>query len=231
MAWSRPRATRLARHNDLVIVFVHDPLEAALPHGDQLLFSDGDSHVEAATIFDNKTGEERILADPARTHQGQDVAAAHPGDDREAVRTGRKRRGGVEGDARSLDFTRLRYDRPDILNLSMFWRLPGDFDLTVINRYQSGALYSPTVYAPGLGIVIDPNQGKNSRRQTPLRSLDLSLSKSFGMGRGQLRVTGQVFNLLNNLNVTTVDTFGSSAGRPVDVDFGRMFQVGVEVRF
>jgi len=134
-------------------------------------------------------------------------------------------------DARSLDFTRLRYDRPDILNLSVFWRLPGDFDLTVINRYQSGSLYSPTVYAPGLGIVIDPAQGKNSCRQPPLRSLDLSLSRSFGMGRGQLRITGQVFNLLNNLNVTTVDTFGSSAGRPVDVDFGRMFQVGVEVRF
>ena len=133
-------------------------------------------------------------------------------------------------DARSLDFTRLRYDRPDILNLSVFWRLPGDFDLTVIERYQSGALYSPTIRS-GTRIVIDPAQGKNSRRQPPLRSLDLSLSRSFSMGRGQLRITGQVFNLLNNLNVTTVETYDSSAGQPVAVDFGRMFQVGVEVRF
>jgi outer membrane receptor protein involved in Fe transport len=134
-------------------------------------------------------------------------------------------------DARSLDFTRLRYDRPDILNLSAFWRLPASLDLTVINRYQSGALFSPTVFVSGTGIVIDSAQGKNSRRQPPLRSLDLSLSRSFTAGRGQIRITGQVFNLLNNLNVTTVDTFGSSAGRPVDVDFGRIFQAGVEVRF
>lgn len=134
-------------------------------------------------------------------------------------------------DARSLDFTRLSYDRPDVLNFSAFWRMPGDLDLTVINRYQSGALFSPTIFVPGSGIRIDPALGKNSRRQPPLRSLDLSLSKSFGVGRRQVKVTGQVFNLLNNLNVTTVDNFGSSAGRPVDVDFGRMFQVGLEVRF
>jgi hypothetical protein len=134
-------------------------------------------------------------------------------------------------DARALDYTRLRYDRPDIVNLSAWWRLPGSFDLTVINRYQSGTLYSPTIFSPGIGVVVDPAQGKNSRRQPPLRSLDISLSRNFGVGRTQLRVTGQVFNLLNNLNVTNVDTFGSSAGRPVSVDFGRIFQAGVEVRF
>ncbi len=134
-------------------------------------------------------------------------------------------------DARSLDFTRLRYDRPDLVSLSAFLRLPGSLDLTVIDRYQSGALYSPTIFSPGLGIIIDTAQGKNSRRQPPLRSLDLSLSRNFAVGRGQIRVTGQVFNALNNLNVTTVNSFGASAGRPVDVDFGRMFQVGVEARF
>jgi outer membrane receptor protein involved in Fe transport len=134
-------------------------------------------------------------------------------------------------DARSLDFTRLRYDRPDLVNFSALWKLPGRLDLTVINRYQSGSLYSPTVYAPGIGIVVDPAQGKNSRRQPPLRSLDLSLSRDFTAGKGQFRITGQVFNLLNNLNVTNVDTFGASAGRPVSVDFSRIFQVGVEFHY
>ena len=135
-------------------------------------------------------------------------------------------------DARSLDFTRLRYDRPELVNLSVFWKLPANLDLTVINRYQSGALYSPTIFDAGTGIVmIDPSQGKNSQRQPPLRSLDVSLSRDFGVGRGQIRITGQVFNLLNNLNVTAVETFGSAAGSPVNVDFGRVFQAGVEVRF
>ena len=134
-------------------------------------------------------------------------------------------------DARSLDFTRLKYDRPDIVNLSAFWKLPASFDLTVIERYQSGTLFSPTVFSGGTGIVIDPAQGKNSRRQPPLRSLDLSLSRDFQVGHSQFRLTGQVFNLLNNLNVVGVDTFGSSAGRPVNVDFGRIFQAGFEVRY
>src|SRR5437867_10429513 len=109
--------------------------------------------------------------------------------------------------------------------------MPRNLDMTIINRYQSRALYSPTVFVSGAGNIIDPSQGKNSRRQPPLRSLDISLGKNFETGRAQMKVTGQVFNLLNNLNVTNVDTFGSSAGRPVDVDFGRIFQIGLEVRF
>jgi hypothetical protein len=134
-------------------------------------------------------------------------------------------------DSLALEFTRLRYDRPDVVNLSAFWRMPGRFDLTVVNRYQSGALYSPTIFVPGTGLRIDPAEGKNSRRQPPLRSLDVSLSKTFPMGRGSFKLTGQVFNLFNHLNVITVDGFGSAAGAPVDVDFGRILQVGVEYRF
>jgi hypothetical protein len=134
-------------------------------------------------------------------------------------------------DARSLDFTRLRYDRPNVVNFSGLWKLPAQLDFTVIYRYMSGALYSPTVFSPGIGIVIDPSEGKNSARQTPIRSLDLSLSRNFAVGRSQIRVTGQVFNLMNNLNVVGVDTFGSSAGQPVNVDYGRIFQVGLEFHY
>ena len=134
-------------------------------------------------------------------------------------------------DARSLDFTRLRYDRPNVVNFSGLWKLPAQLDFTVIYRYLSGALYSPTVFSPGTGIVIDPSQGKNSQRQPPIRSLDLSLSRNFAVGRSQIRLTGQVFNLMNNLNVVGVDTFGSSAGQPVNVDYGRIFQVGLEYHY
>jgi hypothetical protein len=134
-------------------------------------------------------------------------------------------------DARSLDFTRLRYDRPNVVNFSGFWKLPAHLDLTTIYRYMSGTLYSPTVFTPGTGVTIDPAQGKNSSRQPSLQSMDMSLSRSFPAGRSQVRITGQVFNLLNHMNVVSVDTFGSSAGQPVDVDYGRIFQVGLEFRY
>ncbi|MGH9866917.1 MAG: carboxypeptidase regulatory-like domain-containing protein [Candidatus Polarisedimenticolia bacterium] len=142
-------------------------------------------------------------------------------------------------DARSLDFTRLGYDRPDVINLSAFGNLPYGLEITGIYRYQSGRLYSPLVVNPLGQTIIDTSYGgKNSERMPPLRSLDLSLSKRFTVGKSQLRLTGQVFNLTNELNIVNVDRFATTGGSPndnfrapVSVDFGRIFQIGVEVRF
>ena len=133
-------------------------------------------------------------------------------------------------DARSLDYTRLSYDRPDVINLSAFGLLPVGFEVTGIYRYQSGRLYSPLT--PGND--IDTTVGaKNSQRMPPQRSFDLSVSKRFDFGHTQAKFTAQVFNLTNELNVIDVDRYTSSGaffGAPVDVDFGRIFQVGVELR-
>ena len=38
--------TQLAAHNDVVVLFVYDPMEAALPAGGQLVFADGDLQME-----------------------------------------------------------------------------------------------------------------------------------------------------------------------------------------
>jgi hypothetical protein len=68
----------------------------------------------------------------------------------------------------------------------------------------------------------------------PQRSVDLSLSKRFTLGRNQMKLTAQVFNVTNELNVVDVDRFsgsGPSFGQPVDVDFGRVLQFGVEFRY
>jgi outer membrane receptor protein involved in Fe transport len=130
--------------------------------------------------------------------------------------------------------TRLSYDRPDVINLSGFWKLPRGFDFTGVFRYQSGSLYSPTRFVPGEGVVIDSTLGKNSARLDPLRSFDMSVSKHFPTGRGDLKLTAQVFNLFNNLNVVQVENrsdAGSYFGQPVEVDFGRMLQFGIEYRF
>ncbi len=133
-------------------------------------------------------------------------------------------------DQKALEVTRLSYDRPDVINLSAFGNLPLGLEMTGIYRYQSGRLYSPLTFTGD----IDTSAGdKNSFRMPPQRSLDLSLSKRFAMGRNQMKLTAQVFNLTNELNVIDVERHpasGAAFGQPVDVDFGRIFQIGVEFR-
>lgn len=136
-------------------------------------------------------------------------------------------------DRHALDYTRISYDRPDVINFSGFGLLPWGLELTGVYRYQSGRLYSPVMFAGGL--VIDQSRGgKNSQRMPPVRSLDLSLAKKFDLAKYQLRLTAQVFNVTNELNVVAVEnltTNPQSYGRPVNTDFGRMLQFGIEVRY
>ncbi|HEY3176555.1 MAG TPA: TonB-dependent receptor [Candidatus Polarisedimenticolia bacterium] len=136
-------------------------------------------------------------------------------------------------DAEALKFSRLAYDRPDIVNLSAFGNLPFGLEVTGIFRYQSGRLYSPLTVVGGQAVIDTSTGDKNSERMPPVRSLDLSLSKRFVMSRSQMKITAQVFNLTNELNVIDVERFSgaSTFQGPVDVDFGRILQVGLEFRF
>ena len=134
-------------------------------------------------------------------------------------------------DQKALEFTHLSYDRPDVVSLSAFGNLPVGLELTGVYRYQSGRLYSPLTFTGD----IDAGVGdKNSQRMPSQRSLDLSLGKRLMFGRSQMKITGQVFNLTNELNVVDVDRFsgsGSAFRQPVAVDFGRTFQLGLEFRY
>jgi hypothetical protein len=137
-------------------------------------------------------------------------------------------------DARALKFTRLAYDRPDLVNLSAFGNLPFGLEVTGIFRYESGRLYSPLTTNLSGQTVVDTTSGdKNSERMPPVRSIDLSFSKRFEMGRNQLKVTAQVFNLTNELNVIDVERYSTASTfrGPVQLDFGRIFQVGLEFRY
>jgi outer membrane receptor protein involved in Fe transport len=133
-------------------------------------------------------------------------------------------------DQKSLEFTRLAYDRPDLVNLSAFANLPWGMEVTGIYRYQSGRLYSPLTFT---GTIDDTVGNKNSQRMPAQRSFDFSLAKRIQMGDKQLKLTGQVFNLTNELNVIDVDRFSGSGAafrQPVAVDFGRTVQFGLEFR-
>jgi uncharacterized protein (DUF58 family) len=46
---SRQLITRIARHNDVLFAFIHDPLEAQLPAAGRLVFGDGTLQLEADT--------------------------------------------------------------------------------------------------------------------------------------------------------------------------------------
>jgi hypothetical protein len=134
-------------------------------------------------------------------------------------------------DQRALDFTRLSYDRPDVINFAAFGNLPLGLEFTTVYRYQSGRLFSPLTYTGEIDTSVG---GKNSQRMPPQRSLDLALAKRFPLGRGQMKLAGQVFNLTNELNVIDVDRFtgsGPAFAQPVSVDFGRTFQIGLEFRY
>ena len=136
-------------------------------------------------------------------------------------------------DNRALDFTRLAYDRPDLVSLSAFGNLPWGLEATGIFKYQSGRLYSPLAVVGGQTVIDTATGDKNSERMPPFRSLDLSLSKRFEMGRSQMKLTAQVFNLTNELNVVDLERYSqaSTFRGPVNVDFGRIVQVGVEFRY
>ena len=136
-------------------------------------------------------------------------------------------------DPQATAYTRLTYDRPDLINLSGTVFLPAAFELTGIYRYQSGRLFSPMVVSAG-SFVIDPTQGKNSERMSPVRSFDLAVARKFSLGRSDLKLSLQGYNLTNELNVISVETFtgaGPSYGKPVEVDNGRTFQIGLELAF
>ncbi|MEE9219615.1 MAG: TonB-dependent receptor [Acidobacteriota bacterium] len=131
-------------------------------------------------------------------------------------------------------FTRAAHDRPDVVNLSARFKLPGSFDLTAIYRYQDGRLISPLVAFD----VIDSAEGKNSFRLAPYRTLDLLVARSFNYGGADLKLLLQVFNVTNEFNVIGVGSHTNLApdninflGTPQLVDIPRTIQAGIEIRF
>ncbi|MBI2835117.1 MAG: carboxypeptidase regulatory-like domain-containing protein [Acidobacteria bacterium] len=65
-----------------------------------------------------------------------------------------------------------------------------------------------------------------------VNQLDFSISKSFRMGKVQLKPQVDVFNATNRIPVLTmVNTYGSSLGRAVTVLDPRLVRVGVQIEF
>ncbi len=97
---------------------------------------------------------------------------------------------------------RLFSDRAYTINLAGGARLPGDFRLGAIARYQDGQDFARLVVANGL------SQGSELVRATPngrhrftfALTVDVRVEKGFRLGRGRLAAVAEAFNVLNTAN-------------------------------
>ncbi|HEV8658217.1 MAG TPA: TonB-dependent receptor [Thermoanaerobaculia bacterium] len=120
-------------------------------------------------------------------------------------------------------------DRTHVAKLSGFSRLPWGFIVSGSYRYASGAPYSVVTYDQN-GNPLYVGQ-RNSRRMPAIQSLDLSLQKTFSLGRTDMALVAEAFNLTNHENVTAVTTSVTNPGTPTAFDVSRIFQMGIKVDF
>jgi hypothetical protein len=127
------------------------------------------------------------------------------------------------------------WDQRHTVLLSGNAHLPWDIRFTGIFRYASGRPYSITNDLPGVEAAwVDP-QGRpvnrNNERQPGNKTIDLNLGRAFTTGHGTFTLALEVINLMNWVNVIGVSTSTSSPGVPINLDTGRLMQIGLEWRF
>jgi len=79
-------------------------------------------------------------------------------------------------------------------------------------------------------------EGRNTARSASVRFTDLTLTRTFGVGRNRVEVRADVFNLFNNANFTADGYIGIignvNYGKPTSGAYpGRQFQFGGIYRF
>ena len=207
-----------------------------------------ESKNDIISIFDTSTSENFLVSDGRSDYRGTEITVRKPfGRSFELFgswthsRTRSQMTNAEElsflnpSDPLSTDFSRAGFDRPDVVKLSALLRFPAGFNLTSVYSYQDGRLTSPTETFLN---TIDPMFGKNSYRLPPQRRWDLMVSRGFNLGRADLKLRLQVFNVMNEFNVVSIGTrtdvsVGSlnELGTPQIIDIPRTVQAGIELRF
>ncbi|MBN1306298.1 MAG: TonB-dependent receptor [Chitinispirillaceae bacterium] len=93
------------------------------------------------------------------------------------------------------------YERPLLVSLVNYYRLPRKFEIGLKYRFMSGIPYTP--YAMGERISIGRY---NSRRYGPYQSLDLKLSKGFTVWGKKGHFYIEAWNMLNSPNMMLHDS-------------------------
>jgi hypothetical protein len=114
-------------------------------------------------------------------------------------------------------------------------RLPWNVRFTGLFRYASGRPYSITNDLPGVEAAwLDRNNNpvnRNNERQPANKTFDLNMGRSFETRHGSFTPTLEIINAFNWVNVIGVSTSRSSPGTAVNVDTGRLMQIGLEWKF
>ncbi|MCJ7552817.1 MAG: TonB-dependent receptor [Ignavibacteriaceae bacterium] len=91
----------------------------------------------------------------------------------------------------------LNWDQRHTINLSLFYIVPGDFNLGVIAKYESGFPYTPELQSIQTSF-------ENSARIPSKTNVDLQFNKDFMIGETALSFFVRVFNLFDTRNEINV---------------------------
>lgn len=143
----------------------------------------------------------------------------------------------VSGSIRSSAGSGFVYDQPVNWVITRTTRYPNSTELArlgipgVCNGCESlaGQLVIPTLVQASQTVRLNAPSAMLKER---VNLVDVSLGKQFGLGRGQLDLRADVFNLLNGDTIIAQNTnFGVSYGTPTTVLDGRYIQIAAHLKF
>jgi len=131
----------------------------------------------------------------------------------------------------------MSYDARHRISVNGVWLLPLDFQIAGIVRYNSATPW--TAYAAG-DTNLDGNQEgdfadahRNERRGFDSFQLDATLSKFFRLGKFQIQLFAEAYNLTNQVNYGGIfNVVGTPMfGIPTSAADPRLLQIGAKVSF
>jgi outer membrane receptor protein involved in Fe transport len=93
------------------------------------------------------------------------------------------------------------YERPLLISLVNYYRLPRKFEIGVKYRFMSGIPYTPVTLKNGVTIGA-----YNSKRYAPYQSLDLKIARGFRFWGAKARFYIEAWNMLNTPNMMLNDS-------------------------
>ncbi|MEE4312790.1 MAG: hypothetical protein V2J62_13085, partial [candidate division KSB1 bacterium] len=127
----------------------------------------------------------------------------------------------------------LSWDQRHTLNVNVDIRLPGDWNVNILGRYNSPRPY--TYFPSRDGITpLNVQLRPNNERMESNYYLDIKYSKSFKWKSNTIEFYGDTRNLFDTENLLWVDSSGKPGGElgdPTAYDTGRRTRIGLKIYF
>ncbi|MFU8813066.1 MAG: TonB-dependent receptor plug domain-containing protein, partial [Balneolaceae bacterium] len=126
-------------------------------------------------------------------------------------------RGDDEGGNLAKFLTPANWDRTHVFNSTLFFE-GSDWGFNAVQRFQTGLPYTPSTDLPRrVGIASSGGIITNSVRMPDFFSIDLNFFKNFNFSGYQFRFFANVFNVLDNDNLSFVFNDSGSPERPLQI--------------